>query len=225
VADRYCRNCGQELPEDSRFCPNCGTPIQEAAHVPTPEADVQVPPPQQQAWETATPLPQQGGVQAPRRSTANKRLVGWVAYGSVALFVVFLIVLASGNQAFGVVVMLLILPALAFLFRRGGMGGPATSPAVSSEPLSEDERLRILEVQIGHYTRRGFFVRERTASTAQLIKPKNFSFLWALLWFLLFGIGLVVYLIYYAAKKDEGRYVSVNEYGAVTTTRQIHWAL
>jgi predicted amidophosphoribosyltransferase len=40
MADRYCRNCGQELPEDSRFCPNCGTPIQEAAHVPTLEADV-----------------------------------------------------------------------------------------------------------------------------------------------------------------------------------------
>jgi hypothetical protein len=57
------------------------------------------------------------------------------------LFVVFLIALASGNQAFAVVVMLLILPVLAFLFRRGGiggqatrrggMGGEATSPAVS----------------------------------------------------------------------------------------------
>jgi hypothetical protein len=199
LADRYCRNCGHQLAENDRFCPNCGTPIQEAAHVPTPES--------------------------PRRSTANKLRVGWIAYGSVALFVVFLIALASGNQTFGVVVMLLILPVLAFLFRRGGMGGQATSPAVSSEPLTEDERLRILEVQIGHYTRRGYFVRERTASTAQLIKPRTFSFLWALLWFLLFGIGLVVYLIYYAAKKDDGRYVSVNEYGAVTITRQIHWAL
>jgi hypothetical protein len=29
-------------PED-RFCPNCGEPTHEAAHLPTPEADVEVP--------------------------------------------------------------------------------------------------------------------------------------------------------------------------------------
>jgi hypothetical protein len=61
MADRYCRNCGRELAENDRFCPNCGTPIQEAAHVPTPEADVPVPPPpgQQQARETVSPPPEQ----------------------------------------------------------------------------------------------------------------------------------------------------------------------
>jgi hypothetical protein len=64
VADRYCRNCGQELPEDSRFCPNCGTPIQEAAHVPTPEADVPVPPPpsQQQVGGSASQPQQQATI-------------------------------------------------------------------------------------------------------------------------------------------------------------------
>src|SRR5215218_10349408 len=45
VTDRYCRNCGHELAETDRFCPNCGTPVHEAAHVPTPEADVDVPSP------------------------------------------------------------------------------------------------------------------------------------------------------------------------------------
>ena len=66
MANRYCRNCGHELAENDRFCPNCGTPIQEAAHVPTPEADVPVPPPpgQQQAGEAAPPqhagAPQEG---------------------------------------------------------------------------------------------------------------------------------------------------------------------
>jgi hypothetical protein len=44
VADRYCRNCGHELAESDRFCPNCGTPVHEAAHVPTPEANRPVPP-------------------------------------------------------------------------------------------------------------------------------------------------------------------------------------
>jgi len=51
VADRYCRNCGQELPEDSRFCLNCGRPVHETAQVPTPEADVSVPSPPQESSE------------------------------------------------------------------------------------------------------------------------------------------------------------------------------
>ena len=58
MADRYCRNCGHELAENDRFCPSCGTPIQEAAHVPTPEADVPVPPPPQ-AGSAGTAAPGQ----------------------------------------------------------------------------------------------------------------------------------------------------------------------
>jgi len=59
----------------------------------------------------------------------------------------------------------------------------------------------------------------RTATTAQLVKPKQFSFIWALLWFLVFGIGILVYLFYYASMQDEVRYVEVDEYGAVTDGR------
>ena len=44
-ADRYCRNCGHELRQEDRFCPGCGRPVRETAHVPTPDADVLVPPP------------------------------------------------------------------------------------------------------------------------------------------------------------------------------------
>jgi hypothetical protein len=55
VTDRYCRNCGHELAETDRFCPNCGTPVHEAAHVPTPEADVDVPSPPQQGVATTSP--------------------------------------------------------------------------------------------------------------------------------------------------------------------------
>src|SRR5215208_6381264 len=58
MADRYCRNCGQELTEDSRFCHSCGTPVHEAAHVPTPEADVLIPPPPRQPWDTTSATPQ-----------------------------------------------------------------------------------------------------------------------------------------------------------------------
>src|SRR5829696_1577066 len=55
VTNRYCRNCGHELAETDRFCPNCGTPAHEAAHVPTPEADVDVPSPPQKAGATTPP--------------------------------------------------------------------------------------------------------------------------------------------------------------------------
>jgi hypothetical protein len=45
LADRYCGNCGQQFSPENRFCPNCGRPVHETAHVPTPEADLLVPPP------------------------------------------------------------------------------------------------------------------------------------------------------------------------------------
>jgi hypothetical protein len=45
--ERYCSNCGQELLPEDRFCSNCGRPVHRTARVPTPEADVPVPPLQQ----------------------------------------------------------------------------------------------------------------------------------------------------------------------------------
>ena len=42
--DRFCKDCGQELKPEDRFCAGCGRSIYEVAHVPTPEADVPVPP-------------------------------------------------------------------------------------------------------------------------------------------------------------------------------------
>lgn len=42
--DRYCRNCGQRLLREDRFCAGCGRSVVATAFVPTPEADVSVPP-------------------------------------------------------------------------------------------------------------------------------------------------------------------------------------
>jgi hypothetical protein len=52
--DRYCRSCGQELQPEDRFCASCGRPVHATAHVPTPEANVPVPPPQQ-AQDSSVP--------------------------------------------------------------------------------------------------------------------------------------------------------------------------
>jgi zinc-ribbon domain len=41
---RYCTNCGHELREEDRFCRSCGRPVHQVARIPTPDADVPVPP-------------------------------------------------------------------------------------------------------------------------------------------------------------------------------------
>jgi hypothetical protein len=87
VADRYCSYCGHELAEDTRFCPNCGRPVHETAHVPTPEADVPVPPPPQHAGGTApaqeTTAPTQG------RSRGRTVVLGCLAvFGLLFLLIV-----------------------------------------------------------------------------------------------------------------------------------------
>jgi hypothetical protein len=114
MADRYCKNCGQELPEDSRFCPNCGTPIQEVAHVPTPEADRPVPhiPPaaDRNTWERI----RYGTLNAPPRNRQQPRDPGvWTGVKlGCGMFIVLPIII------FVVIVVLLI-----FFGMLGGSGG------------------------------------------------------------------------------------------------------
>jgi hypothetical protein len=67
VAQRYCTNCGAELGGENRFCPNCGRPVHQSASVPTPKADIPVPPP-----------PQDGEQHRPRISL-GKFVVGFLA--------------------------------------------------------------------------------------------------------------------------------------------------
>jgi len=91
---------------------------------------------------------------------------------------------------------------------------------MSQRPLlTQTQRQQILDREIAKYTKRGFQVTSRTETTAQLRKPKKFSFLWAFLWFLLFGIGILVYLFYYWSKKDEVVFVQVDEHGRVKRTK------
>jgi hypothetical protein len=56
---RYCSNCGHELSPEDQFCQNCGHPVHQTARVPTPEADVPVPPPQQRDAGGSVPPPLQ----------------------------------------------------------------------------------------------------------------------------------------------------------------------
>lgn len=81
--------------------------------------------------------------------------------------------------------------------------------------ISPEQRREALQKEINKYVSRGFRVVSQTDTTAQLMKPKTFGFLWALAWLLLFGVGILVYLFYYWAKKDETVYLQVDEEGRV----------
>jgi ribosomal protein L40E len=235
LAQRYCTNCGAELREDASFCGKCGSPTYKTARVSTPEADVPVSPPPTHDEATATVgIPQD---QSEERTEWWQTPIGKVL-GVIVAIVTLLAILAYGSGT--AVVLVLAIGFLLFgMFLRGSKsesGDPGGTPgkddagrlvlrAGYTEPVSDAERSRELEEEIAQYMSEGFFVRQRTATTAQLVRPKKFSFVWALLWLLVFGIGIVVYLIYYAAKQDEGRYVEVDEYGAVKATRQIRHVL
>lgn len=77
----------------------------------------------------------------------------------------------------------------------------------------------LLEREIEKYTRRGYRVISKGDSYAQLVKPKQFSFFWALMWFLLFGVGLLIYLFYYWGKKDDTLYLRVTQDGRIRASK------
>lgn len=81
--------------------------------------------------------------------------------------------------------------------------------------LSLESRRAALDQELGQWSRRGYRVVSRTDTTAQLVKPKRFSCLWATLWFLVFGVGFLIYLFYYAGKKDSVIYLEVDPLGRV----------
>ena len=84
--------------------------------------------------------------------------------------------------------------------------------------MSLSERTYILESEVERYVRTGCRFVSGTPTTAQLVKPKEFSILWATLWLLVLIVGLVVYIFYYVSKKDDLIYLEVDVYGTVRTT-------
>ena len=77
------------------------------------------------------------------------------------------------------------------------------------------ERSDILSHEINKYANFGYRIVSRTETSAQLVKPKEFSFIAALLWFILLGVGLIIYLLYYLSKKDDAVYLMVSKNGKV----------
>ena len=80
------------------------------------------------------------------------------------------------------------------------------------------ERKNILEDAIAYYVRQGYRVSSQTENTAQLIKPKQFSLLAAIILFLIYIIPFLLYLLYHLAQKDKTVYLVVNEKGKISVT-------
>ena len=59
-----------------------------------------------------------------------------------------------------------------------------------------------MESALTGYLAQGFVVANKTATSATLQKPKEFSILWAVVGLLLCALPLLIYLIVYAMKPD-----------------------
>jgi zinc-ribbon domain len=111
-----------------------------------------------------------------------------------------------------------------------GCGTPVNPPAqretvVQASPANRsgrpatpslEARREILQAELRRYTRKGYRVVAQTDTTAQLVKPKTFSCLIAgVLLVFTFGTFLVLYLIWYLARKDKQVYLEIDEGGQV----------
>jgi hypothetical protein len=85
---------------------------------------------------------------------------------------------------------------------------PGGAPQIVYQQV-QDQIHPALASAIQSLVKKGWRVIQQTNTSASLVKPKKFSFFWAFMWFLVAGFGLVVYLIYYAAKRDENLYIQV----------------
>jgi len=85
--------------------------------------------------------------------------------------------------------------------------------------ITLEQRREILQREVSEYVNKGFLVISQTDTTAQLVKHKKFSFLWATLWFLVFGVGFLIYVFWYWSRKDQGVYLEVTSNGQIITRK------
>jgi uncharacterized membrane protein len=87
------------------------------------------------------------------------------------------------------------------------------------ETMSEEDQQQLLQHEIAKAVRDGWQVTTQTTTTATLARKKKFSWIWFILWLLLALVGGLVYLIYYATKKDDSMMIQVGPTGKVTRTK------
>lgn len=73
-----------------------------------------------------------------------------------------------------------------------------------------------LQSEIQKYVSAGFLIVHQTETTAQLRKPKQFNFgIFLVLGILLFIVGAILYVAWYASQNDEVVYLTLDNEGVV----------
>lgn len=84
--------------------------------------------------------------------------------------------------------------------------------------LPMEQRTAILDKEVKSYVKQGYRVLSQTPTSAQLVKPKKFNLLIALICLILAVLPFVLYLLWYLAAKDSTVYLTVDEQGKVKRT-------
>jgi hypothetical protein len=87
---------------------------------------------------------------------------------------------------------------------------------IRRKQMTIEERKAVLDQVIARYSKQGYRVTTRTDISAQMVRPKQFSCLVAVICAALALFPLLIYLFYYMSKKDKTIYISVDESGKVT---------
>ena len=89
------------------------------------------------------------------------------------------------------------------------------TPPITPPQINAETRQAILQREIAQYAGQGYVIVSQMGYSAQLRKPKKFSLLWSIFWLIFgLGIGFVIYILYYLAKRDELIYVEVMPSGS-----------
>jgi hypothetical protein len=76
-----------------------------------------------------------------------------------------------------------------------------------------------LEQEITKHFKKGYQLQSRGDNYVQMIKPKEFSVIWASVFTLMCGVGFFLYLASYMGQKDSVVYIRIDEKGRVHTTK------
>jgi hypothetical protein len=94
----------------------------------------------------------------------------------------------------------------------------STGGVLVTTGLSTQQRTEILDREVRNYVKKGYRVVSRSDTTAQLVRPKKFSLLIALICFVLAVVPFVLYLLWYMASRDKTVYLEVDTNGKIRRT-------
>jgi hypothetical protein len=87
-------------------------------------------------------------------------------------------------------------------------------------PQYKARESNLLQNVIASYVGQGYRVISQTQETAQLVRPKRFSWILAIILLLIYVLPFLLYLLYYAVQKDESIYIMLTENGKLSVTDQ-----